>query len=82
MQIIEPEMCERAKVSLKVVHWQKGKKKKKESSSSARLLCQTLGFKPNSLQMSPNVCFVVCEFEAQRLFEAELEEPNTSEPFC
>lgn len=39
--------------------------------------------KPNSLQMIPNISFVVCEFEAQRLFESELEESNTSERlFC
>lgn len=36
-------------------------------------------FKPNSLQMIPNISFVVCEFEAQRLFESELEESSTSE---
>lgn len=36
-------------------------------------------FKPNSLQMIPNISFVVCEFEAQRLLESELEESNTSE---
>lgn len=59
-------MCEHAKVGVKDVDWRK----------PSPLLLPTFVLsdaclKPNSLQMIPNISFVVCEFEEQRLFESE-----------